>query len=146
MAITQSIFGIQSPKFVKGANTYLLDHSVIIKDAPEQDIIMHESILNRHREFVIKGKHWVFEINLLLFKYGVDAQDKYDELKPLERTLVDQLFRRKDGIAIKDSTNTLVKFFIDEITETYLNRWDFPDVLRIRFVSEKYVDMTKSVI
>lgn len=144
--ISNSFFGISYPKVTYNGNPLLLEHSVILNDRLIPDIIMQESIVNRHREWVVKGKHHLFEINFYLFKYGENKQDKYDEIKAMERNYVSQLFRRSDGVQIKDSSNADVQFLCDEVSEFYIKRYDYPDVLRIKFLSENYVDMTKSVI
>jgi len=146
MIVTQSIFGIESPKVVFETATILLENSIILNDRSVKDVLIHESILDRHREIVVKGIHWLFEINLFLFKYGVDAQAKYDELKAMERGYVDQLFRRRDGSPIKYSTPADIRFVVDEITEYYIDRWDYPDVLNIRFLSENYINIQSSAI
>jgi len=144
--LIQSLFGIQAPKYIVGSTTVNLDHWITLDDGPEDDIIMHESIINRHREWVVKGQHWIFSGNLLLFKYA-DPQTKYDELKPDEYTLVDQLFRRRDGIAIKDAADAVVKFRVESIHETYIkDHPDYPDILRITFKSQDYIAMEKSVV
>jgi len=140
-----SIFGVQSPKVVFETATITLDYSIIIQDRPVPDLILHESIINRHREWVVLGKHWVFEINLLLFKYTTGAAAKYAAVKAMEGGYVDQLFRRTDGVALKDSSSTLIRFLVEEVSETYLDTPDFPDILRIRFISENYIDITKSI-
>lgn len=145
MTLSNSFFGIAAPKFVHSSTTYLLDHVVILKDEPETEFIRHESIINRHREWVPKGTHWIYQVNLLLFKYA-DPSAKYAELKALERANVSQLFRRRDGAPIKDASNADVEFRIDSINETYIDRYDYPDVLTITFKSVDYVEMEKSAI
>lgn len=142
-----SIFGIESPKIIDlESNTILLEHSIIINDIPSKDFIRHESIITRHREWIIKGVKRLFEINLLLYKYESGALTKYNTLKALENNYIAQLFRRKDGVQFKDAGNNNVRFYVLEISERWIDRYDYPDILNIKFISEKYIDITKSVV
>lgn len=146
MTIAQSIFGIEAPKFIKDSTTILLDHIIVLNDNPELEIIRQESIINRHREWVVIGDHWTFEINILLFKFEDDALTIYNTIKDYEYEIVDSLYRRRDGIAFKDADNNDVPFRLDYVHEFYIDRWDYPDLLNLKFSSQERVVIEKSAI
>ena len=146
MNFTQSIFGIEAPKFVDQDNNEVeLDYVVILEDRPVKDIIRNESIVNRHREWTVLGSHWIYRIIVHLFKYGEQAQTKYNELKALERKLV-TLYRRRDGLPMKDAGGNDILFLLESVDETYIDTVDYPDVLRLTFKSQDYVVVEDSAL
>lgn len=142
------LFGTEAPKFINDpAGTpeeVLLDYSVVIKDEPEEDRIVHQSIFTGHREFILRGKYWIFEIKVHLFKYD-DPIGKYNEIKQFEGMNV-RLYRHQDGDYIKQPDGSEASFFIESIDESYYQTADYKDLLFIRFVSNNYVDLSKEFI
>lgn len=147
------IFGITAPKFVIDPyNTnvdVLLDYVVIQKDKPEEDIVIHTSIFTGHRSFIIKGKYWIVEMKMNLYKYtaAIDSltpQQKYKELKQYEG-LEMRYYRHRGGDYLKDSTGAEVKMFLESITESYYKTSDYKDLLLLKFRSTKYVDLTQGL-
>lgn len=145
-----SIFGIGAPKFVYdfgGSNEQEieLDHVVIITDDPDISTIENKSVKTGFTSWNYKGKHWIFELDLYLFKYPLANQKSfYNTLKSFENTLV-TLYKRRDGDFIKNPNDDPVLFFIEEIEERYVERFDYPDTLRIRFISQDPIDKVFSV-
>jgi hypothetical protein len=144
------IFGVDAPKFVydpagESEATVLLDYVVVLKDAPELDMITFEAD-NGHREFIHKGKHWEFEIRVHLFKYyeagGLAAAlAKYNEIKQYEGGDV-WLYRHRDADPFMDGDGEEVLFSIISVDESYLDTTDFKDLLIINFKSKDYIDLT----
>ena len=148
------IFGTTAPKFIfnpTGLNqTVLLNYVVILKDAPEEDFLIHQSIFTGHREFILKGKYWVFDLKMHLYKYttvvdGKTPTEKYDEIKQFEGVNL-RLYRHGNGDYLKDSSNAEVEMFLESVTESYYKTTDYKDLLLLKFKSTKYVDIAKGVI
>lgn len=138
------IFGISAPKFVYDPTgtpaTVELDYVVVLNDKPEIDLVQHKSIIDGHREFTHRGKHWFYQIRVHLFKY-VDPRSKYEEILQYQGSDV-ILYRHRDGDAIKDGAGNDVVFVITGVEEAYLNTPDYKDVLIVRFESKDYVDLS----
>ena len=138
------IFGVSAPKFVfdygveETEQTVLLDYVIPTQDKPEPDIIEHKSVINGHREHILKGNHWIFEVRLNLYKY-TNPRSKYEEIKQYEGLDV-TLFRHRDGDPFKDSSGTEVLFTLVSVTEAYLTQIDYKDVLYLTFKSKDYID------
>ena len=138
------IFGTGSPKFVYDPEgtpvTVNLDYVVILTDKPEIDLVEHKSVINGHREFILQGKHWVYEIRLHLCKYA-DIRAKYEEINQYLGADV-WLYRHREAAPFKDSAGDEVLFNIVSIDESYFDTPDYKDVLIIRFESKDYVNLT----
>ncbi len=105
----------------------LLDHSEIVRDEPDIKTIMHESIINRHREWVDFAEHWAFDVMINVHKYS-DSLIKFNELyeqlgkegilyrhRDCETTQADQKAPRiislgieAQGFSVLSSTNLIV--------------------------------------
>lgn len=137
------IFGVSAPKFVidyggESEATVLLDYCIPTQDKPEPDIIEHKSVINGHREHILKGIHWIFEVRVNLFKY-TDPRSKYEEIKQYEGQDV-TLFRHRDGEPYKDNGGNEVLFSLVSVTEAYLTQIDYKDILYLQFKSKDYID------
>lgn len=141
------ITGTQSPKFIFDPTgtpvEVVLNNVVILKDEPEEDILIHESIFTGHREIIIKGKYWVVELKKYLFKEE-DVFDMYETLKQFEGVEV-RYFRHADGDYLKDGNGNEIKMFVEDITEGHLKTTDYKDLLFLRFRSVGYVDLTQNI-
>ena len=141
------LFGSSAPKFIyepSGANeTILLDYVVIMKDEPEEDFIIHQSIFTGHREFILKGKYWVVEMKLHLYKQG-NPLVYYNTIKNYEGTNI-RFFRHRDGDYLKDSTGAEVEMFLQSVDESYYQTLDYKDLLLLKFKSTEYVDLTQGL-
>jgi len=142
-----SIFGIAGPKFIGSDDTHVdLDHVLLPfeQDGPEFKTIMHESAINRDRNFVHRKYHWIWTGVILLFRYA-DPLTKYE-------TLMDYLYdsvtfyRHRDKDPFKDSSGTVVPFVITEIHPFYFTHAWGHDALRITLRSTKVVDIEKSTV
>lgn len=134
MNLNESIFGIEAPKFIDAeSNEILLDYFVVLKDEKDLGTIIHPSIINRHREWIDKGDHWIFEGLIHLFKYD-DPEEKYLELKNYYKQNV-ILYKRRDGFPFFNAEEEDAYFRIDKLEPIFLNASGFPDVLFISFLS-----------
>lgn len=134
MAVKDSIFGIDRPKFIDSIETEIeLFHSVVIKDEPDFLTIQQESIINRHREWVDLGEHWVFQVQVYLWKYA-NPKAKYEQLHSyLDEEVI--LFRRSDGEPFKNPEGNDALFKIEEVTPVYLRQTKYYDIVIITFIS-----------
>lgn len=144
-----SIFGEGTPKFIydlggAAEDEVTLEHSAILQDTPEAEILEHKSNINGHREFIKLGSHWVFSVRLFLFKYA-DPATKYTEIRQYDGCDV-VLYRRDDGEPFLNSTGDKILFTITEVTEGYLQTTDYHDILTITFKSKDYVDLSDSLV
>lgn len=139
-----SIFGIAEPKIVSGATTVLLDHTDIIKNEPIYDVLVHESKISGNRIIYGKGYHWMFELRLNLFRYAVPLT-KWNELFPFIHTEV-TLHPHRDKDPFKDSDSDVVKFFFMEMIPRYLRQDIREDILILKFISTRYVDISRSIL
>ncbi len=143
------LFGSEAPKFIydpTGSNTeVLLDYVVIEKDEPEEDFLMHQSIFTGHREFILKGKYWVVEMKIHVYKLGyTDGLAYYNTLKSYEGAKL-RFHRHRDGDYLKDSNGAEVEMFLEYVNESYYNTVNYPDFVLLRFKSTKYVDLSQGV-
>lgn len=148
------IFGSSAPKFIYDPTgspvQILLDYVVIQKDEPQEDFIIHESKFTRHREFILKGKYWIIEMKMHLFKIAENidlttAKNFYNNIKPYEGSEV-RYYRHRDGDYLKDKNGNEVKMFLESVNESYYDTTDFKDLLYLKFKSTKYVDLARSVL
>jgi len=133
-----AIFGSQAPKIItSGAVSIDLDYCVVDKDAPELDRIIHTEKFSGHREFNVRGRRWVFEVTLNIWKEA-SIGTKYNTLLG---TLYDSvtLYRHRDGNPVQyNSTN--VPFFVERVNPFYLEQNEYRDRLQLRLVSESVID------
>lgn len=148
------IFGNDAPKIIfdpTGLNeSVLLDYVIIQKDEPEEDTVIHQSIFTGHRELILKGKHWIVEMKMHLFKVAVNidlptAKNFYKNLKSYEGAEL-RYYRHRDGDYLKDKNGNEVRMFLESVDESYYETTDFKDLLYLKFKSTKYVDLARSVL
>jgi len=142
------IFGNDAPKFIYDPSgspvTVLLDFAIIEKDEPEEDIVIHQSVFTGHREYIIKGKYWIVELTLHLYKHGVDAKTYYNTIKTYEGKNV-RYYRHRDGDYLRDKNGNGITMFIDRIVESNYKTTDYPDILQLRLKSNNYVDIAQGI-
>lgn len=139
-----SIFGTGAPRFVHdyggaGETNVDLDYVIILRDEPDPGDIEHKSIKTGHREWTDIGKHWTFEVLVQLFRYA-NPYTAYQNFKQYKNELV-ALYKRRDGTLIKNSEDDVILFFIEAMEESYYDHYLYPDVLKIRFVSQDPIDI-----
>lgn len=147
------ITGQQAPKLIfnplSDNITILLNHIVVTKDEPEEDLVIHQSIFTGHREFVIKGKYWIYECKVHLYKYTTLADsftpiEKYQLLKDYEGQLF-RFYRHREADYLKDVNGDEVQMVLQSITESYYKTTDYKDLLLLKFKSTKYVKLENYV-
>jgi hypothetical protein len=139
------IFGIQNPKIIdSGANTILLDNVVVLVDEPITYKLIHQSPLNGNRNVVHRGKRWTYEIRYHLFKQSTDHATIFETLYDLLGTEV-TLYRHRDKNPFQDTTGTVVPFIFKEINPVYVETVNYRDALILKFISTKFVDLTKNL-
>lgn len=148
------LFGSSAPKFIfdpTGVNEeVLLDYAVVTKDEPKEDVIIHESKFTSYRVYNVKGKYWIFECKLHLYKYnsvddGFTPKEKYEQIKSYEGKL-GRLHRHSDGDYLKDSEGVGVNMVLEKVIPSYYKTTDYKDLLLLKFQSESYVDLFQGVI
>lgn len=132
------LFGTTAPKFVVGANTLLLDYVRIEKDAPVLDMIEQESVITGKRDFIIKGKHWEFEVIQHLWKVA-STKTYYEAVKSTYEGATGSLYRHSDAPAFTE------QFILYSVEEYYLDEFNKQDILLYRFKSIDYVDITDTL-
>lgn len=143
------LFGNSAPKIVidpSGLNLEIaLDYSVITKDEPEEDLIIHQSLFTGFKPVKILGKYWAFELKMHLYKYETTMREVYSQLKSYEQASV-RLYRHSDGNYFMNNLDEEVLFTLVSINEGYYKSKTFKDLLFLKFKSNAYIDMTKGVI
>lgn len=141
-----SIFGIEAPQFEFDSTIVELDHVVISNEnnSFDYDDIVHESVFNRYRVWTDMGDHFTFRLLMYLFKYD-NPQAKYDELKAYHKSLV-KLWRRRDGNPFRNAANEIVLFRFDQMNESFLHDYLYPDILSLVFISQDPIDISKTLV
>lgn len=139
------IFGVQAGKFTNTARTVevLLDYDVLTPSWIEPNEVMHESVINKHREWIrIAGHHSSFTIMVNLHKYPLPWQ-KFIEIYNFLNTNV-YFYPHRDAGALKNSAGTEIKFHITNI-EPFCLEEPYYDALNITFVSQDPFDFSQSL-
>ena len=141
------ITGTQEPKFItQGGTTVLLEYCKYLIHEPEYRNLEQESIINNVIKYTQIGVHWIFQVQLHLYKYGANsAVTTYNNLIGYLGSEV-YLYPHKEGYAIKDTSGNDLLFHITEVTPSYLETADFKDVITLTFRSTKLVDMSEMSI
>lgn len=130
----QSIFGIEDPKIVLDDESEIIFyHSVVLKDEPDFLTLQQESIITGHREWIDLGEHWIFQIEVFLWKYANPVTFYIELMDLLYREVI--LYRRKDGSPFTNPEGEDALFRIDEVIPNYVRQTKYYDVLIITFVS-----------
>jgi hypothetical protein len=146
------LFGSQAPKIIfdpAGENTtILLDYVVVLKDEPEDEILIHQSKFNGHREIELLGKYWTYTCKIHINKYsfavnGLTPMEKYLQLREAEGKVF-RFYRHRDGDYLKDSAEAEVEMFLRSVSEGYYKTTDYKDLLILEFKSTKYVTLESS--
>ena len=139
------IFGVQAPKFI-GSNgtTVLLDNAVIIKNEPDYRTLTQESEIDKSKNIIGFGYHWLFVCKVYLYKYATPTA-KLNEIMPYLFDTV-TLYPHRENPAIKDSSSVVIPFVLEKIVPATLNTPDKKDTLILTFRSTKLVDITKSAL
>lgn len=141
------IFGLEAPKIVNGGTTVLLDYAVMDPKFCVGDIIEHTSPLNGDKTFILKGEYAEFQLEIYLFKYGHTSarKSKFLEIYNQRKNLVD-FYPHRDGGAIKNEDNEIVKFAILDCSPFYFQNERTHDMMLLHLKSTKYTDITKSLV
>lgn len=138
------IMGVSYPKIVYGSSTTVnLQYSRILHDEPDYDMLNYQSEINGDRNIYVRGYHWLFEILVYLTRYA-DPEAKWNEIFAAYNQEVD-LYRYSDNPACKDSAGNVVKFRFIECVPLYLDDSCRLDACRCKFISTKFIDISKSI-
>jgi hypothetical protein len=133
------IFGTSAPQFIiAGPDTLNLNYVTIEKDEPQIDFIQQESVVNGHRNFVIKGKHWEFHVLQHLWKFASPIT-QYQDAKNNFEGHTGSLYRHKDAPPFTE------QFILYSVEEYYLERSMYKDLILYKFRSIDYVDITDTL-
>lgn len=137
-----SFFGEDYPKFIANVDStqdeILLEHCIILKDEPDPDLYVVRSVKTGKRTFTNAGRHWIFKVKVLLWKYDNPAT-KYLSLKSFEGSSV-WLYRRSDGETFYSSFLDKIKFTLVSANESYFDDYKKQDCLTLTFMSEDRID------
>lgn len=137
------IFGSGKPKFVLGVTDHLLDYSMVTGEfLPEE--IEQVSVINGHREFIVKGDYAEFEVLVHLHKYA-NPRAKFEELYACRGADV-VFYPHREGEPLKDGNGNNVLFHISAMVPGYLQNIVNYDILSIRFRSKDFVDLSNNVV
>jgi len=141
------IFGTSVPKIklaVSPSTIYTLNYAKILKDEPDNEYLVHQSVINGHKEFILKGTHWSFEVGINLFKESNPGTAYSGYAALLGKKFY--LYRHSSlNVAIQDSSGTDVPFMLYEKQESYYQTTDFKDYLILKFQSCDYVSLEQSL-
>lgn len=140
-----SIFGTDVPKVEYNSVEYELNYASITayKDEHDKKDVLHESIINRHREWSNQGEHYTFKVIINLFKHGDNAVIEYNKLLALKNQLV-KLWLRKDSNNFKKAKdNSDALFYVLKLTAYYHpDIPGLPDLLYLELVSQDPIIIT----
>jgi hypothetical protein len=137
-----AIWGSSYPKIKTSGNYEIeLPYAKILKDEPDFDSIMHENVLTGSRVRVRTKYHWIFEVQINLYKYPSPAYS-YNLLNTYLNDLV-SLWRHRDWEPVCDVNGDEVQFWFKEIVPIFLTDVNFEDALILKFISMNWVDLSK---
>lgn len=139
------IFGIQAGKFTNATRTIevLLDYDVLTPSWIEPNVIQHESVINKHREWIkIADHHASFTVMVNLHKY-TSPWTKFIEIYNHLNTLV-YFYPHRDAGALKTDAGVEIRFFIESI-EPFCLEEPWYDALSITFRSQDPYDFSQSL-
>jgi hypothetical protein len=139
---SSSIFGNQAPMFEKNGVRVPLLYAIFNLDEPENLQRRHQSVLTGHRSYRDKGRHWIYEVTLNLYKYQ-DTElilAKFEELWSYRKAVVDKFWKHKDYEAQQDQYGSFIEYKLDQIIPIYLSTPTYPDQVIVRFKSVNFFD------
>jgi hypothetical protein len=139
---SSSIFGNQAPMFEKNGVRVPLLYAIFNLDEPENLQRRHQSVLTGHRSYRDKGRHWIYEVTLNLYKYQDTEliQAKFEELWSYRKAVVDKFWKHKDYEAQQDQYGSFIEYKLDQIIPIYLSTPTYPDQVIVRFKSVNFFD------
>lgn len=146
-----SLMGSQEPKFVgtgtPSSATVNLDHTTILTNWADAQIIEQTSVINGVRNYITLGDYSEFVVTVNLYKHTTSPtpKEKFQEIYAFNHQLV-QFFPHREGVAVKDSGGTAVNFYISSMIPGYLDTPDFKDILTITFKATGYTDAENSLV
>jgi hypothetical protein len=136
-----SIFGTEGPRIITGADVTIdLDYAIVLKDEPEYKNLTHENEITGSRYFIQRGSHWLFDVQIHLWKYE-GMPDPYDRLVSALYDDAIVVYKHRDGNPFQDSAGADVPFVLYELNPYYMTTTDYKDALILKFKSMKYVDI-----
>ncbi|MEW6039926.1 MAG: hypothetical protein AB1633_00195 [Elusimicrobiota bacterium] len=141
------ILGVEAPKLVNGATTVLLDYAVMDPDFGVEDVIEKVSVFNGYREYILFGDYAEFKLEIYLFEYGdtLARKNKFLEIYNQRKNLVD-FYPHRDGGPIKNEAGEIVKFAAKVMKPFYFQNEPSHDAMYLYLKSQKYIDITKSLV
>ena len=139
-----AIFGTGRPKIITSADVSInLDYGKVLKDEPDFSLnIRHQNPISGDRVYVSRCYHWIYEIQLYLYKFA--APDVTYDL--LNTALYDTvtLYRHRDSDPFKDESGTVCPFKFTELIPFYVETVEYRDALICKFESTKLIDLAFS--
>lgn len=138
------LFGYDAPKIEVNIDAsptdVVLNYANILKDEPKYEVQNYRAVKTRRRKFLVQGKHWIFKIEIFLYKYA-DPAAKYLELKGYEGDRV-YLWSHSNGHAFKklNSGGAKARFILLSVNEDLTDRVNNYDKLILTFESIDFVD------
>lgn len=123
-----------------------LDRVEIVTDEPVINHILNESALSGSRSWVHRGRHWVYEVIVNIYKEAL-PRSLYEELfvyYQQDKDIV--LYRHKDTQPMKDEAGSVASFKITRMKELYLGDITYKDRLLLRFESKSWVDTSETFL
>lgn len=133
------IFGNQAPKFQVSAVDVLLDYAVIEEDKPDDADLIHESDLDRIRNFIPRPRHHNFGALIHLHRYQ-DPEAKFNEIVAHLHAVTCKVWRHRDGQAFQNAASADADFVFESYDRFYLTTNSYPDGLRLKFKSLEPID------
>jgi hypothetical protein len=135
-----SVFGSNRvPAVHNGSAEVTLNNCIVLKDEPQPDIVVHQSPLNGHRTTIVRGYHWVFEVQLNFWKSASAAALKawledVGETNHRIKRFGDDDYLKKDG-------STDCYFTLEFVRSSFLTQSRDKDVIFLRWTSNDYVQL-----
>ena len=138
-----AVFGSDAPKIItSGAVEIEIDNVEVINDRPLVSVKEFIEQFSGIKERRFYGRHWLFEIQVNLFKEA-DPLATYNTLKGV---LFDEvtLYRHRDGDQFKKPNGEDVPFFVSAVDPKYIEQNNYNDILIMRFESAEIVDVLQN--
>lgn len=145
---TYGIYGNDYPAYKHGGVKYTFPYSKTLRDEPEWEYIVHESILNGFVSITDLGAHWIVEMILYIYKDSLDdAHDAADRIQDLLwNDTAFTYYRHSNGSELMDvAGTTAITFKLVEFKPFCVETGDYKDAIYIKFISLDYVKVVPTL-
>lgn len=141
-----SLFGSGQPILYQGTNPVaMLGNSIIERIEPDTNDIVHESKLNRRRDFLSRGTHLEIDIRVHLFKWNpAYISQNFAMFYALKGQKVSVRPYETSSFVYKQADGTDALFFVKEVYPYYLDSAQYRDAVRIELMSCDPIDFSVS--